>query len=175
VDSPEDQSHIPLSAVERLSKNHNCSRFESGEPSLDEWLQKYALINQKTDISRTYVVHRGGAVTGYYAISAGSVTHEEAPLRIKKGLPKHPIPVILLARLAVDASEQGRGLGRALLKDALFRIMHAADEIGARAVLVHALHDKARRFYEQFDFEPSPVNPLQLMLLMKDLRANLHK
>lgn len=140
---------------------------------MDQWIRKYALINQQNGISQTYVVHCKGVVKGFYAISAGSVSHEEAPIRIKKGFPKHPIPVILLARLAIDESEQRKGLGKTLLKDALFRISNAADEIGARAVLVHALHDKARKFYEGFDFEASPIHPLKLMLLMKDLRANL--
>lgn len=98
---------------------------------------------------------------------------EEAPARIKKGLARHPIPVILIARLAVDASEKGQGLGATLLRDALFRIAAAADQIGARAVLVHAKDDEARKFYEHFGFEPSPIDPLHLLLLMKDLRASL--
>ena len=98
---------------------------------------------------------------------------EEAPARIKKGLARHPIPVILIARLAVDASEKGHGLGATLLRDALFRIAAAADQIGARAVLVHAKDDEARKFYEHFGFEPSPIDPLHLLLRMKDLRASL--
>ena len=108
---------------------------------------------------------------GYYALVAGSVRPEEAPARISKGLAKHPIGVILLARLAVDTREKGKGVGKALLKDALLRIVSAADTIGARAVLVHAIDEEARRFYERFDFERSPVDEFELMLLMKDLRA----
>ena len=109
-------------------------------------------------------------MVGYYALTAGSVEREESPERVKKGLARHPIPVILLARLAVDRREQGKGLGAALLKDALIRAAGAADEIGARAVLVHAKDDEARAFYEHFDFEPSPIDPLHLFLLMKDLK-----
>ncbi len=112
-------------------------------------------------------------MVGYYSISAGSVSVEESVTRIARGLARHPIPVILLARLAVDKDEKGTGLGEALLKDALARIAQAADIVGARAVLVHAIDDQARKFYEHFDFEPSPVHELQLMLLMKDLRKAL--
>jgi predicted N-acetyltransferase YhbS len=122
-----------------------------------------------------FVVHRGGRVVGYYALAAGSVEREHAPERVKKGLARHPIPVILLARLAVDRGEQGKGLGAALLKDALIRAAAAADEIGARAVLVHARDDDARAFYERFDFESSPTDPLHLFLLMKDLKNAIGK
>jgi len=120
-----------------------------------------------------YVAHRAGRVVGYYALAAASVELEEAPARVKKGLARRPIPVILLARLAVALSEQGRGLGAALLRDALNRIGSAADQIGARAVLVHAKDDEAKSFYQHYDFEPSPTDPLHLFLLMKDLRAVL--
>jgi GNAT superfamily N-acetyltransferase len=107
---------------------------------------------------------------GYYSVAAGSIDRQDAPIRVAKGLARHPIPVVLLTRLAVDASEQGTGLGKALLKDALIRIAGAADIVGACAVLVHAIDDDAAAFYRHFGFEPSPVHPLQLMLLMKDLR-----
>lgn len=121
-----------------------------------------------------YVVPIEERVVGYYALSAASVEQDDAPTRVRKGLARHPIPVILLARLAVDQSEQGRGLGAALLKDALQRAGSAAGEIGARAVLVHAKDEEAKAFYEHFDFEPSPSDPLHLFLLMKDLRASLN-
>jgi GNAT superfamily N-acetyltransferase len=164
----------PLSKVEAITESHDLSRFDSGEhPSLNDWLKRFALANQKNESARTYVVHRNGSVVGYYSVSAGSVSIEESPARIAKGLARHPIPVILLARLAVDKSEQGTGLGKALLKDALARIARAADIVGARAVLVHAIDEPARKFYEHFDFEPSPVHEMQLMLLMKDLRKAL--
>ena len=119
------------------------------------------------------MLHRAGRVVGYYSLSAGSVRKEESPARIAKGLAKHPIGVILLARLAVDRSERGAGLGKTLLVDALSRALTAADAIGARAILVHAIDDEAIAFYKKIGFEPSPLDPKQLMLLMKDLRATL--
>jgi GNAT superfamily N-acetyltransferase len=109
---------------------------------------------------------------GYHSLAAGSVNKQDATERAAKGLPNYPIGVVLLARLAVDRREHGRGLGRALLKDALLRAVSAAEIVGVRAVLVHALNDEARRFYARFDFEPSPFDPLHLMLLMKDIRAS---
>jgi GNAT superfamily N-acetyltransferase len=164
----------PLSKVEAISELHDLSRFDcGGHESLTDWLKRFALTNQKNESARTYVVHRNGLVVGYYSISAGSVSVEEAPARISKGLARHPIPVILLARLAVDKHEKGTGLGKALLKDALLRIAQAADIVGARAVLVHAIDEPAKKFYLHFDFEPSPIHELQLMLLMKDLRKSL--
>jgi GNAT superfamily N-acetyltransferase len=166
----------PLSGVETISESHDVSRFNCGpHESLNEWLKRFALINQKNESARTYVVHRAGSVVGYYSISAGSVSLEEAPTRVAKGLARHPIPVILLARLAVDKDEKGTGLGKALLKDALLRIAQAADIVGARAVLVHAIDDQARRFYEHFGFEVSPVHEMQLMLLMKDIRRAIEE
>lgn len=166
----------PLSKVEPISESHDVSRFDcGGHESLNEWLKRFALTNERNESARTYVVHRNGLVVGYYSISAGSVSVEETPARISKRLARHPIPVILLARLAVDKDEKGTGLGKALLKDALGRIAQAADIVGARAVLVHAIDEQARKFYEHFDFEPSPIHELQLMLLMKDLRRALEE
>jgi GNAT superfamily N-acetyltransferase len=166
----------PLSKVETISESHDLSGFDCGtHPSLNDWLRRFALTNQKNESARTYVVHRNGSVVGYYSVSAGSVTVGESLARMAKGLARHPIPVILLARLAVDKREAGKGLGKALLKDALVRIARAADIVGARAVLVHAIDDQARKFYEHFDFESSPIHELQLMLLMKDLRKALQK
>ena len=161
----------PLSSVERLSESHDLSVFDCGKESLNRWLRRFSFVNQKSDSARTYVVRRSGPVVGYYSLTAGSVRPEDAPSRVAKGLARHPIGVILLARLAVDRGEQGRGLGKALLKDALLRSAAAADMIGARAVLVHAIDESARRFYERFDFERSPLDEFELMLLMKDLRS----
>lgn len=167
---------FPLSKVELISDFHDPSSFDcGGHESLNDWLQRFALTNRKNESARTYVVHRGQLVVGYYSISTGSVSVEEAPTRISKGLARHPIPVILLARLAVDQKEKGTGLGKALLKDALLRITQAADIVGARAVLVHAIDEPAKQFYLHFGFEPSPIHELQLMLLMKDLRKVLQK
>ena len=164
----------PLSDVEPLSKIHDVAQFDCGRhASLNLWLQKYALQNQANDSARTYVVHRAQSVAGYYTILAGSVSRERATPRSAQGLANHPVPISLLARLAVDKNEQGSGLGSALLKDALLRIERAADVLGIRAVLVHAIDEQARAFYERFEFEPCPRDPLHLMLLMKDLRRIL--
>lgn len=164
----------PLSNIEPISESHDASRFDCGShESLNDWLKRFALANQKNESARTYVVHRNTSVVGYYSISAGSVSIDQVPARVARGIARHAVPVILLARLAVDKGEQGTGLGKALLKDALARIAAAADIVGARAVLVHAIDERARKFYEHFDFEPSPIQELQLMLLMKDLRKAL--
>lgn len=163
-----------LSRVEALSKMHDLSRFDCGaHVSLNLWLKKYALQNQANDSARTYVVHRAHVVVGYYSISAGSILKESATLRAAQGLANHPIPIALLGRLAVHKEEQGTGLGKALLKDALVRMEQAADILGIRAVLVHAIDRQARGFYEKFDFEPCPDDELHMMLLMKDLRKEL--
>lgn len=160
--------------MEPLARSHDVSRFDCGaHTSLSDWLKRFAWTNQQNETSRTYVVHRGGQVAGYYSIATGSVVREEVPARFAKGVAHHPVPVILLTRLAVDVAEQGGGLGKALLKDALLRISRAADIVGARAVLVHAIDPEAAAFYRHFGFEPSPAHDLHLLLLMKDLRAML--
>lgn len=171
--SSPNQNREPLSVVEKLTKDHDLSLFDCGKSSLNDWLRRFALTNQQNDSARTYVLHRAGKVVGYYSLSAGSVRREESPARIAKGLAKHPIGVILLARLAIDLTEHGTGLGRTMLVDALSRAMIASDAIGARAMLVHAIDEDAVTFYRKFEFEPSPLDPKQLMLLMKDLRATL--
>lgn len=163
----------PLSAVELLTKEHDVSEFDCRKhPSLNDWLKRFGLSSQQGESARTYVVHRARRVVGYYALCPGSVRREEASVRAAKGQP-NPIGIILLARLAVDHAEQGQGLGKALLKDALHRASQAADIISARAVLVHAIDGEAKKFYEHFGFEQCPVSELHLMLLMKDLRQTL--
>jgi GNAT superfamily N-acetyltransferase len=156
--------------IEKLRRDHSLDGFDCGKEELNSFLQKHALTNQASDSAQTYVLADGLVVKGYYSLAAGTVSHEEATERVKKGLARHPVPVVLLARLAVDASMQGKKIGPALLKDALRRAVHAADTIGARAVLVHAKDDSAKGFYEHFSFEPSPSDPYHLMLIMKDLR-----
>ena len=173
--NPSKADEAPLSAIEKLSNVHDLSAFDCGNERLNNWLRRFALTNQQSDSSQTYVAHRRSVIVGYYSLTAGSVRPEDAPERVSKGLAKHPIGVILLARLATDKREQGKGLGKALLKDALLRIMSAADAIGARAVLVHAIDDAARGFYEHFGFERSPIDEFELMLLMKDLRAGYER
>jgi GNAT superfamily N-acetyltransferase len=159
----------PLSAAEPLAATHDVTTFDCGTPELTDWLRRYALVNQQNRSARVFVVHRARHMVGYYALAAASVDRIDAPPRVSQGLANHPIPVILLARLAVALSEQRQGLGRALLKDALLRSLRASNEIGARAVLVHAQDEEARRFYERFDFEASPTDPSHLFLLMKDV------
>ena len=169
---------VPLSTVEKLTKEHVVNDFscDNDDPErdrvLNQWLKKYALINQGNASCRVYVVHRGGRVVGYYSIAPGNVSFADAPKRVTTGLAKHPVPVILLARLAVDLREAGKRLGTALLKDALLRAEAASDAIGGRAVLVHAIDAKARDWYMKFGFLASPTDDLHLMLLMKDIRAN---
>jgi GNAT superfamily N-acetyltransferase len=165
---------VPLSQVEALARPHDLSHFDCGtHASLNDWLKRFAWFNQQNETSRTYVVHRAGRVVAYYSIATGSTSREDAPVRVAKGLANHPVPIILLTRLAVDKTEQGAGLGKTMLKDALIRIAGAADIVGARAVLVHAIDTEAAAFYRRFNFEPSPANDLYLMLLMKDLRMGL--
>jgi predicted N-acetyltransferase YhbS len=163
----------PLSSAEKLTSAHVVTEFDCGKPSLDNWLKKYALTNQKLDSSQTYVVHRNGLVVGYYSLTAGSVSKQEAPARVAKGMPNYPMGVILLARLAVNREERNTRLGGALMKDAMTRCVSAADSIGARAILVHALDDEARSFYEHFGFLRCPGEEMHLMLRIQDLRASL--
>lgn len=162
-----------LSTVEALRADHDVSAFDCGKPELTQWLRRFALTSQQSESARVYVVHRDHRVVCYYALTRSAVARADAPVRVGRGLPNQPVPVILLARLAVDAGEQGQGLGAALLRDVLRRVARAADEIGMRALLVHAQDDEARAFYEHFDFEPSPTDPLHLFLLLKDLRRAL--
>lgn len=162
-----------LSPVARLTARHDVTGFDCGVESLNTWLKRFALANQLNDSAQTFVAHKDNAIVGYYSLTAGSVQPERATARTARGLARHPIGVILLARLAVHQDEKGTGLGKALLKDALLRAAAAADTIGARAVLVHAIDHAARAFYEHFGFERSPVDDFELMLLMKDLRRLL--
>jgi GNAT superfamily N-acetyltransferase len=156
-------------AIEKLRREHQLDSFDCGNESLNRFLKRQAWDSQQAHSAQTYVLAKELAVGGYYSLAAGSVTHEQATDRAKKGLARHPIPVILLARLAVDVSLQGKKIGPALLKDALLRAASAADTIGARAVLVHAKNDSAKGFYEHFNFEPSPSDPYHLTLMTKDL------
>ena len=163
-----------FSAVQKLDASHEVDAFDCGKEPLDRFLQRHALVNQKAGSAQTYVVcRREQRVAGYYSLAVGAVEHADAPGRVGKGLARHPIPVMLLARLAIDRSEHRKGLGKALLKDALLRTAQAADIAGIRAMLVHAKDDEARAWDDQFDFEPSPTDPYHLFLLMKDLRALL--
>jgi GNAT superfamily N-acetyltransferase len=164
----------PEYVIDKLSRDHDPGPFDCSNPTLNDWLRKFAWANQQADSAKTYVALDGRRVIGYYALTTGSVHKHESPRRITKGLANHPIGVVLLARLAVDRSQQGKGLGKALLFDALSRVEEAAGIAGVRAALVHAIDDAARRFYMHFELEESPVDPYQLLLLLKDLRKAIH-
>src|SRR5207248_2943590 len=151
---------------------HDVSAFDCDVPALNNYLKKFAAEKQRNQSARTYVATRGDRVVGYYTLAAASARREETPARVAKGLAAHPVPVILLARLAVDNGEKGKGLGAGLLKDALLRAAAAAEIVGCRAVLVHAKDEAAQAFYQRFGFEPAPADPLRLYLLMKDLKAS---
>lgn len=167
------QNKAPYRAPELLTEKHDCSGFGCGKPPLNQYIKRYALVNQQNDISRTYVATRSGRVVGYYTLAFGSISHDEATPKIKAELPQYPIPIMLLARLAVDKHEAGKGLGKGLLKDALLRTIQAADIGGLRAMLTHAKDEDAKQFYQKFGFEESPIQPLTLMLSIKDIRASL--
>lgn len=144
----------------------------SGEDSLDDWLKRRARANQVTGASRTYVACDGTAVIGYYALASGAITIDSASGKFRRNMPE-PIPVAVLARLAVDQSWQGRGLGRALFRDGARRVAHAADTIGIRGIVVHAISEEARKFYLALGFDPSPREPMTLLITLSDLRAAL--
>lgn len=159
--------------VRKLEATDSLSSFDCGHPALNQFLQRYALVNQKANSAQTYACCKSGEVVGFYSLAVGSVEPQEAPERISKGLARHSVPVMVLARLAVDVAHQGVGLGAALLKDALLRTLQAADIAGIRTLLVHAKDDGARSWYEGWGFEPSPTDPYHLFLLLKDLKALL--
>lgn len=160
--------------IRKLRADDSVTAFDCGQPPLNQYLQRFALANQQAGSAWTYVVYGDGRVVGYYSLTVASVEHKHAPSRVSKGLARHPIPVMLLARLAVDRSHQRCGLGRALLKDALLRTLAAADIAGIRAMLVHAKDASARAWYAGWDFEQSPTDPYHLFLLLKDIKAARH-
>jgi GNAT superfamily N-acetyltransferase len=153
----------PLRPPEKLRAEHNLSEFNCGEPSLDDWLRRRALQNEKSGASRTYVVCAGEQVAGYYALAVGAVAHAEAPGRIRRNMPD-PVPVMIIGRLAVHKDHQGRQIGPGLLRDAILRTLQAAEIAGVRAILVHAISERARKFYEGCGFIPSPMDPMTLMI-----------
>ena len=161
------------SPVRKLAATDQVDAFDCGENALTQFLQRYALVNQKANSAQTYVCCQGDVVVGFYSLAVGSVDPEAAPSRVMKGLARHPVPVMILTRLAVDKEHKRRGLGRALLKDALLRTAQAADIAGIRCLLVHAKDDAARRWYESWEFDSSPTDPYHLFLMLKDLKAML--
>jgi len=163
----------PYDAIRKLAARDNVDVFDCGQAALNQFLQRFALHNQRANGAQTYMSCQDRAVAGFYSLAVGSVEPESAAPRVIKGMAQHPVPVMLLARLAVDLKHQGVGLGRALLKDALLRTAQAADIAGIRALLVHAKDDEARQWYLNWDFEPSQTNPFHLFLLLKDLKIAL--
>jgi GNAT superfamily N-acetyltransferase len=159
--------------IEKLRRDHSIDAFDCGQEDLDSRLRKYALLNQGAGAAQTYVGLVGDVVIGYYSLAVGQIEYNDAPERLRNGLARHPVPIMLLARLAVDKNWQQQGVWRSLLRDAVLRTMQAADIAGIRALAVHAKDEQARRYYEQFDFVASPADPLQLLVLLKDVRRRL--
>ena len=166
-------------SVEKLRQDHDLDSFDCGKEDLNRFLKQRAFASQQANSAQTYVLAdvlaKDLRVLGYYSLAASSVSYDASTDRVRKGQARHPVPVILLARLAVDLRVQRRGVGAGLLKDALIRTATAADTVGARALLVHAKDSDAKIFYETFGFEPSPSDPYHLFLIMKDRQRRLRR
>lgn len=158
--------------IEKLSRLHAVEGFDCGEPALSRFLIRFALANQLANASQTYVGLADATVIGFHTLVVGEVRQDEAPERLRKGLAHHPVPLMILARLAVTRDWQGKGVAAGLLKDAMRRTLNAADIAGIRALVVHAKNDAAREFYRRFDFVESPTDPLHLYILIKDLKRS---
>ena len=163
---------MPL-RIEKLDRIHAVDGFDCGREPLNRFLIRFALQSQQAGASKTYIALADERVAGYYTLAAGQVEYDSAPQRLTKGLARHPVPIMLLVRLAVAISWQHRGVGQGLLKDAMLRTLQAAEIAGIRAIAVHAKDDEARAFYEHFDFVPSPADAYHLFRLLKDVRALL--
>ena len=161
-----------LSPPELLADRHTFEDFNSGQTSLDDWLKRRARANQASGASRIYVVRERERVIGYYALASGAITVESAPGRFRRNMPD-PIPIAVLARLAIDRGWQHRGIGRALFRDAVHRVVQAADVIGIRGIVVHAISEEAGNFYLAIGFDPSPADPMILLVTLADARAAL--
>jgi GNAT superfamily N-acetyltransferase len=163
-----------VGAPEHLDRAHDLAAFDSGVPVLDDWLRKRALANEENGASRTYVISVAGRVVGYYSLATGAVAQQRATGKVRRNMPD-PIPVMVLGRLAVDKAYQGRGLGIGLLKDAVLRTQQAAKIGGIRAILLHAISEEAKRFYERSGFAAAPMDPMTLMITMADVERNLRE
>ncbi|MDR0776221.1 MAG: GNAT family N-acetyltransferase [Azonexus sp.] len=163
---------MTIQAPTLLAEHHALDAFDSGVVLLDDWLKRRARANQASGASRTYVVAEDGRVIAYYALASSNIAVREATGRLRRNMPEH-IPVVTLARLAVDRRFQKRGLGRGLVQDAAKRVMAAADIIGIRGMIVHAIHDDARQFYLEMGFLPSPTSDMTLMISLADLQASI--
>jgi GNAT superfamily N-acetyltransferase len=157
---------MPKPSIAKLSIEHDPSTFDCGHKALNKFIRLYALPSQRANIAQTYVAVVGPTIVGYHSLVVGDMAYDDAPERLAKGLPRHPVPILLLARLAVDRTWQGKGLGAALR-----RTLQVADIAGVRALLVHAKDETAQNFYSHLGFEPCPGEPLILYRLLKDLRA----
>jgi GNAT superfamily N-acetyltransferase len=159
--------------IEKLQRGHKIDDFDCGQEALNRFLIRHALQNQQAEASQTYVALADDKVVGYYTLVVGEVAFESAHERLTKGLARHPVPIMLLARLAIVTAWQGKGLGSGLLKDAMQRTLQAADIAGIRAFAVHAKDDEAKSFYEHFGFTPLPSDAYHLFRLLKDIRTGL--
>lgn len=168
-------SSLAYDPVRKLATSDGVESFDCGNGALNQFLQRFALVSQKSNSAQTYVSCRSDVVAGFYSLAVGSVEPATATPRVIKGIAQHPVPVMILARLAVDLQHQGAGLGKALLKDALLRTAQAADIAGIRALLVHAKDESARQWYLRWEFEPSASDPFHLFLLLKDIKGMVGK
>ena len=159
--------------TEKLTRAHAVDAFDCGKEPLNRFLQRFALTNQRAGASQTYVGLVEHELVGYHTLAFGAAEHAEVPMRVGKGLARHPIPLMVLARLAVSTRWRGRGVGSALLKDAVLRTLQAAEIAGLRALAVHAKDDEARTFYERHGFVPSPTDAYHLLVLLKDIKRDL--
>lgn len=164
-------NHLPR--IEKLQRSHDIELFDCGQDDLNRFLVRHALQNQQSSAATTYVALVGQEIVGFYSLAYGQVEYADAPERLTKGLARHPVPVMLLARLAVSSAWQGKRLGSGMLKDAMLRTLQAADIAGLRALAAHAKDDTARAFYERFDFIRSPTDAYHMAILLKDVRAAL--
>ncbi len=163
---------MSLTPPEPLASHHSCTDFSCGIASLDDWLKRRAYTNQTSGATRTFVICVDNRVVGYYALASGAISVQSALGKFRRNMP-NPIPVVILARLAIDSFYQGRGLGRALFRDAALRVVQAADTIGIRGIIVHAISEEAKDFYLALGFNLSPLEPMTLMITLNDLRDSI--
>ncbi|AJE23868.1 GNAT family N-acetyltransferase [Azotobacter chroococcum] len=164
---------MSLTSPQALDASHSLEGFDCGKPSLDDWLMRHARQAQASGSAKTYVVADGVRVAGYYSLTVGQIDTLEAPARVRQGMGAYPIPVVILARMAVTRQDQGRGIGVGMLQDAIRRTLTIAEQAGVRALLTHPIDEEASRFYLRFGFEASPAREQQLLLLLKDARRLL--
>lgn len=163
----------PGPRIEKLRRDHEVDGFDCGKEPLNRFLIRHAFQSQMSDAAQTYLAVEGPQVVGYYSLAVSEVTYDDAPERLVKGLARHPVPIMLLARLAIASSHHGRGLGSGLLRDAMLRTLQVAEIAGVRGLATQAKDEQARAFYARYDFVPSRSDPMHMMMLLKDARAAL--